>query len=89
MTSNNKAPLPGLLSGNGIVEFELSTPHSAPKYPFKNQTGEGRSVLLKMPMYMNKMSYRYICLSFKGTLKIPKGTILNTNDEAFYFRANL
>lgn len=67
MTSNKKAPLPGLLSGNGTVEFELSMPHSAPKYPFKNQKGEGRSVLLKMPMYMNKMSYRYICLSFKGT----------------------
>lgn len=42
-----------------------------------------------MPMYMNKMSYRQICFIFEGTLKIPKGTILNTNDEAFYFRANL
>ena len=68
MTSNKKAPLPGLLFGNGIVEFELSTPHSAPKYPSKNQKGEGRSVLLKMPMYINKMNYRYICLSLKVLL---------------------
>lgn len=44
MTSNKKAPLPGLLSGNGIVEFELLKPHSAPKYPFikSNQKGEGK-----------------------------------------------
>lgn len=34
MTSNMKAQLPGRLSGNGIVESELSKPHSAPKYPF-------------------------------------------------------
>ena len=72
MTSNKKAPLPGLLFGNGIVEFELSMPHSAPKYPFKNQKGKGRSVLLKMPMYINKMNYMYICLSFKGTLRFQK-----------------
>lgn len=43
MINNKRAPLPGLLSGSGIVEFELSKPHSAPKYPFiiSNQKREG------------------------------------------------
>ena len=47
MISNKKAPLPGLLSGNGIVEFELSKLRSVPKYPFinRNQTKRrGRKV---------------------------------------------
>lgn len=58
MISNKKAPLPGLLSGSGIVEFELSKPHSAPKYPFINSNQKrrgGKSVLLtNIPMHMNK-----------------------------------
>lgn len=45
MTNNMKAQLPGQLSGNGIVEFELSKPRSAPKYPYINndqkEEGEG------------------------------------------------
>lgn len=72
--SNKKAPLPEQLSENEIVEFELSKPHSAPKYPFKNsnQKGEGgKSVLLtNIPMHMKKMSYRYISLSLKRHFKI-------------------
>lgn len=44
--SHKKSPLPGLLSGNEIVEFELSKPHSAPKHPFinNNQKREGEKV---------------------------------------------
>lgn len=49
MTTNKRAPLPGLLSGNGIVEFELSKPHSAPKYPLinSNQKGEEKNCAVK------------------------------------------
>lgn len=75
MISNKKAPLPELLSGNGIAEFELSKPHSAPKYPFINsnqkEEGVGGSLLLtNIPMHMKKVSYRYISLSLKRHFKI-------------------
>lgn len=90
MICNKKVPLPELLSGNGIVEFELSKPHSAPKYPFKNSNqkggagaggGEEGSVLLtNIPMHMKKMSYRYISLSLKRHFKITiRHSLLRVN----------
>lgn len=52
-----KAHLPGQLSGNGIVEFELSKPRSAPKYPYINndqkEEGGGSMLLTNIPIYMN------------------------------------
>jgi hypothetical protein len=59
--NNEKTPLPGLLSGNETVEFELSKPHSAPKHPFINsKQKEGKIVqLINIQMYMNTVTYRF------------------------------
>lgn len=53
MINNKKAPLPGLLSGSGIVEFELSKPHSAPKYPFINSNQKEEREKCVVTKYIN------------------------------------
>lgn len=53
MMNNKKAPLPGLLSGSGIAEFELSKPHSAPKYPFINSNQKGEREKCGVTKYTN------------------------------------
>lgn len=53
MKSHKKSPLPGLRSGNEIVESELSKPHSAPKHPFINSNQKGEGEMYVVNKYTN------------------------------------
>lgn len=69
MISNKKAPLPGLLSVNGIVEFELLKLRSAPKYPLINSNqkegGGGKCTINKYSNVFDQNELQVHLLIFK------------------------